>query len=82
MARAIVRYSISGEPSNVTGNAARERLTTGGFQRIGTASMEADGVPEHDLIVTLQELLATFLEMPGRGHLDHLWIYLDAPDDR
>jgi hypothetical protein len=81
MARAIVRYSINGETSNVTGNAARMLLQNQAFDRLGTASFEADGPPQHDLLDTLRNLLVILENPPGGGSLDHLWIYLDEPDD-
>ncbi len=80
MARAIVRYSINGESSNITGNAARGALWEhGGFERSGTASFDADG-PQEDLVTALRALLEVLDEMPGGGTLDHLWIYLDEPE--
>lgn len=79
MARAIVRYSINGEQTNVTGNAARKHLEAGGFDRLGTASFEADGANQGALVLALRQLLEILEDPPGGGWLDHLWIYLDDP---
>jgi hypothetical protein len=77
MARAIVRYSINGEGSNDTGNRAREGLEASGFEKIGTATFEADGAETRELIAALRALLAVLERPPGGGSLDHLWVYVD-----
>jgi hypothetical protein len=78
MARAIVRYSISGEQSNITGNAARGALAD--FDKPGTALYEAEGSPA-DLIAALRDLLDVLEDPPGGGEVDHLWIYFDQTGD-
>jgi hypothetical protein len=80
-ARAIVRYSINGETSNVTGNEAAKVLKDAGFDRIGTASWEGD-IPDQGAVVdALQKLVTILRDPPGGGRLDHLWIYLDHPEE-
>jgi hypothetical protein len=78
MARAIVRYSISNEKSNVTGNAARDALA--GFGKPGTALYECEDSPAA-LMAALRGLLEVLEDPPGGGEVDHLWIYFDQTGD-
>jgi hypothetical protein len=80
-ARAIVRYSINDEKSNVTGNQASQILEDAGFAKIGTASFEADVPDQEALVDALSRLLVILRNPPGGGRLDHLWIYLDHPEE-
>ena len=80
MARAIVRFSINGEQSNVTGNQIRTLLENNGFDRVGTASYDADEMGTDQIVAALGELLQVLENPPGGGHLDHLWIYVDTPE--
>jgi len=80
MARAIIRFSIDGETTNVTGNQIRTLLQDNGFDKIGTASYDADGMAAVQIVAVLRELLPILEAPPGGGQLDHLWIYLDQPE--
>lgn len=82
VARAIVRYSINGEGSNVTGNEARGLLQQAGFERHGrTAAFEAEDLDVPSLMAALRALLDTLENPPGGGAIDHLWVYVDQADD-
>jgi hypothetical protein len=75
MARAIVRYSFSSEGKEARGQ-IRQVLRKSGFTKIGTASFEASGASQSDLIAALTDLLRIVESAPD-GRLDHMWIYLD-----
>lgn len=77
MARAIIRWSISGERTNTTGNAIRGCLEDGGFTRVGTGVWETDRQRTRDVLETLQDALEIMKSPPGRGRLDHVWVYVD-----
>lgn len=77
MARAILRWSVSGEKNNATGLAVRKTVEQAGFERRGTGSWEADGPGTSDLIDALQQALDDLRAAPGGGRVDHVWIYLD-----
>lgn len=80
MARATIRYSFDNEQSNLSGNKARGALEEAGFSRNGTASWEAYGSIT-DLVDAIRNLLTVVEAPPGRGGLDHVWIYLDGVAD-
>ena len=80
MARAIIRFSIDNESSNVTGNQIRDLLQDKGFDKIGTASFDTDGMDTASIVAVLRELLPILETPPGGGRLDHLWIYVDQPE--
>lgn len=77
MARAIIRYSIDHEGSNVTGNAVRGALQDARFEHAGTATFDARERSPADLISALRRTLEILDERPGGGEVDHLWIYMD-----
>jgi hypothetical protein len=81
MARAIIRYSFTGEKSNASGTAVTKALERVGFEKQGrTACWEVDGVPFVLIRAALLEVLE-ICEKPieADGRLDHLWIYVDDP---
>jgi hypothetical protein len=80
MARAIVRFSLNGDYGSKARNQAVALLADAGFERVGTGSHEAYGAPQDVLVDVLQELLALLHDPPGRGQLDHLWVYLEAEE--
>lgn len=76
MARAIIRWSVNGERSNETGNALGRILKDAGFEKIGTASWEASGGSQLQMIVALGNVI---VELGKReAQLDHLWTYIDS----
>jgi hypothetical protein len=84
MARAVIRYSISGESTNVTGNAVRKALTDRGFVRVGRRVL----APMMTISRTcLQEsvkrwpFLRIRREGAALGRLDSLWVNLYNPED-
>jgi hypothetical protein len=78
MARAIVRYSVSGEASNATGNQVRGILEAVGFERRGrTAALEVDGAALPDIFQAIRDALDLLEAPPGGGTLDHVWVYVD-----
>jgi len=82
MARLIIRTSIDGETSGETQQEIRQVLE-GPLARIGTAVYEGGGTTP-DLLAVLQHLVQVLSQAEGshaRGSLDHLWVYLDQPDD-
>jgi hypothetical protein len=54
-------------------------LQDNGFDRVGTASYDVEGMNTDSIVEVLQDLLAIFRNPPGGGELDHLWIYVDQP---
>lgn len=81
MARAIIRWSFSGEPSNVSGNAVRKRLRESGFDRTGTGSAEATDLSTASAIGGIEDALDVMLHPPGGGRLDHVWVYIDDAEN-
>lgn len=77
MARAIVRYSFGSGDVPVR-NAVRGELEAAGFERIGTGSFEGQG-SRGDLLNALIRALTAAGEA---AVLDHVWIYLDEPDEQ
>ena len=76
MARAIVRFSMSGDDGTTT-TTARECMQKFGFRRVGTGSWEASGAQIHDLMDAVRSV-TEILEHPKKaGVLDHLWVYID-----
>ena len=75
-----MRYSLKDDDANANGSPVRWLLEAGGFQRIGTASFEADGPPTHDLVEVLERVLHRLRNLNGRARLDHFWIYADRLD--
>jgi hypothetical protein len=80
VARAIVRWSITGEKSNESGNEIVEILTANGFVRVGTASYESDDQPLPKLFDTMRRAMAVMQSPVGGGNLDHFWVYVSVPE--
>lgn len=78
MARAIIRWSINEDTSNVTGNAVTEILKSANADKLGTALYEVSGASKDDLFDTLERVLAVLRTPPGGGPVDHLWVYADG----
>lgn len=83
MPRAILRWSINGESSNRTGVAINNVLRDADVDLtvIGTAARE---IYHSDLLVVLNvlhQIMEVVGQPPGRGRLDHLWIYLDHTNE-
>ncbi len=76
MARAIVRFSIQSGQVRLR-NQVRNALEAAGFTRIGTSSFESPDAPLGELTPALTALLGQL----STSRLDHLWIYVDKPDD-
>ena len=76
MARAIIRYSF-GTPDTDARKAIRDALDDADFERIGTGTFQGEG-ERRALIDALTEALAA---ADSAETLDHLWIYLDEPDE-
>lgn len=81
MARAIIRWSVNGEGSNQTGNAITKELEANGFGKIGTAAYEAEDAPLPTILTGIRQALDRLENPPGGGSLDHVWIYVDTPDE-
>ena len=81
MGRAIIRFSMDNDRSHVTGNLVRKELTDAGFEKIGTASFEADDLPQDQIFDALNKAVKILRDAPGGGTLDHLWIYVDQLPD-
>lgn len=81
MARAIVRYSFDGGAKGAR-TKVRNALRSAGFEEVGTASFEVRDAPCADVVEALHEILDIVKEPPAGVRIDHLWIYLDEPDDR
>lgn len=83
MARAIVRYSLNGDNANgnVNGNDVRRILQDGQFDKIGTASLEADGPRVNELLEVLERTMQRLRQLPDNTRLDHLWIYVDEAEE-
>ena len=80
MARAIVRWSVSHEGNNQTGNAVAARLREGGFVRVGTACYEAPLTRAEPYCSQPSAMRYQILEdRPGGGPLDNVWTYVDDP---
>lgn len=80
MADAIVRWSISGEDANQTGNAIRAALQERGFSRSGTGCFRATGIPVSEATAAIAEVMNIASNPLGGGVLDHIWTYVDDPD--
>lgn len=80
MADAIVRWSITGESANQTGNAIRGALEARGFARSGTGCCRATGIPILEATAAIAEVMNIASNPLGGGVVDHIWTYLDDPD--
>lgn len=80
MADAIVRWSISLEGDNRTGNEIRGTLESHGFTRSGTGCFRADNIPLSEATQAIAEVMLIASNPPGGGILDHIWTYIDDPD--
>ena len=80
MPRAIIRFSLDGERSNITGNAIRKELEYFGADRIGTGAYELETPDLEALIAAMQDTLETLKHPSGGGRVDHIWLYLDHTD--
>ncbi|MGB7587684.1 MAG: hypothetical protein WBM00_03140 [Solirubrobacterales bacterium] len=82
--RAIVRYSFNAE-ATATRTAMRVALQRLGFWRIGTASFEIRRTEEKpDVEPRILEALEEIARVVGdenAAQLDHLWIYVDHPEN-
>jgi hypothetical protein len=87
MSRSIVRFSLNsppGEKSSKLNSEIRNRLELTGFSRVGTGSWEANGDRQKllaSLGATLTWLSKRKTTRYDQGTLDHIWIYLDNPDE-
>jgi hypothetical protein len=93
MAHASITWSVTGEASNVTGNAVAKRLFEAGFVRRGkTAFRSAHDVPLPEVVAAITEALQILHAAPGGGTLDHVFVAIegempatatpyDAPED-
>lgn len=80
MPRAIVRFSLDGDRSNLTGNAIRKDLEWLGADRIGTGAYELETPDLQGLIAAMQDTLEALKHPAGGGQVDHFWLYLDHTD--
>ncbi len=80
MPRAIVRFSLDNEQSNITGNAIRKDLEELGAEKIGTGAYELDNPDLEAVIDAMQSALEMLKHPAGGGRVDHFWLYLDHTD--
>lgn len=79
MAHATITWSVTGEKSNVTGNAVARLLSEAGFVRRGkTAFRSAHEVPQADIMGAVIEALRTLQRSPGGGALDHVFVSIEG----
>jgi len=83
MARGIVRFSLDNDAaaSGQNTTAARKLLESEGFVKIGTSSYESKDMPMNDVLGAIAKLCAQLHRLPHGVTVDHLWVYLDEPED-
>jgi hypothetical protein len=84
MARAIVRLSTNNDKGQrALRSQVRDLLTDAGFKSRGTAVWEADDKPIGELLKAVERATKILQREPSQfreGTLDHLWVYVDNPD--
>lgn len=76
MTRAIVRFSMDNDGGK-TNNEVRRVLVDAGFVKFGTSSYDYDGLSQADALAGIRDMLDLLEDPPGRGAVDHLWVYMD-----
>lgn len=81
MARAIFRSSVNGPSPNNIQLQLRKELEAVGFIRIGTGCYEGEFDTDEEALEATMVGIDFLARLPAGFRVDHMWVYLDTPDE-